>query len=336
MYSYRFDTLDGLDSLTRHTEARSTPQRGEVVVRVRAVSLNYRDIAIPLGRYVWDAAPGLIPSSDAAGEIAEVGEGVESLQPGDRVLSCFHPRWFGGRPPADLVNATYGSGQDGWLTQYKVVSQEAVVKIPDTLSSEEAATLPCAGVTAWNALRGPTPIEPGDSVLTQGSGGVSVFAIQLATALGARVIATTTSASKTQFLQNLGADRVIVSTDPPAWGQMVREVAGGGVDRVVEVIGAQTILESLKAVRPGGEVTLVGFLSDTGPDINYFTLKRSTSTVRSVSVGDRAMLEQLVRAVTALKIRPVIDQTFDFDHAVEAFHHLHHGQHVGSVVIRLD
>ncbi|AFV90823.1 Alcohol dehydrogenase zinc-binding domain-containing protein [Acidipropionibacterium acidipropionici ATCC 4875] len=335
MFTYRFDHLDGLDSLTRHEEESPSPQRGEVLVRVRSVALNYRDIAIPLGRYVWDARPGLIPCSDAAGEIVETGDGVDSFEPGDRVVSCFHSRWFGGRPPANLMLDTYGSGKDGWLTQYAVVSQDAVVKIGDELSFGEASTLPCAGVTAWNALSGPSPIRPGDTVLTQGSGGVSIFAIQLAKALGASVIATTTSADKEALLRDLGADRTINTRDTPEWGGVVRDMTGDGVDRIVEVVGPQTIHQSLAAIRWNSEIVLVGFLSSTGPDINYFTLKGSGASIRSIGVGDRTMLEELIRVVAAAGIRPVIDSTYSFNEAPQAFRHLADGRHTGKIVIEL-
>lgn len=336
MFSYRFDHLDGLDALTRHEEEKPAPQRGEVMIRVRAVSLNYRDIAIPLGRYVWEAKPGLIPCSDAAGEIVATGEDVHSFKPGDRIVSSFHSRWFGGRPPAGLMEDSYGSGKDGWLTQYKVVSQDAVVRVDDRLSFEEASTLPCAGVTAWNALSGPTPIRPGDTVLTQGSGGVSIFTIQLAKALGATVISTTSSAKKEELLHELGADHTINYSDTPEWGRVARELTGNGVDRIVEVVGPQTILQSLEAIRWNAEIVLVGFLSQHGPDINYFTLKGSGATIRSIGVGDRSMLEELVRVITSSGIKPVIDRIYDFDDASQALHHLAEGTHIGKIVIRVD
>jgi len=337
MRAYRFDCLNGLDDLTLHEAPAPAPQRGEVLVRVRAVSLNYRDIAIPLGRYVWNVKPGLIPCSDAAGDVVAVGEDVSAFRAGDRVVSAYHPRWFGGRPPLTLADDTYGSGQDGWLVDYKAVSQEAVVRLPDGLSFEEGATLPCAGVTAWNALSGPDPVRAGRTVLTQGSGGVSVFAIQLAKALGATVIATTSSAHKAEILKGLGADTLVNSAEFENWGRHVKTVLTGGVgvDRVVEVVGPATINQSLNAVRWGGEMVLIGFLSEKGPDINYFHLKTSGAAVRSIGVGDRAMLDDLVRVAASAKLRPVIDRIFDFEDAESAFRHLQSGGHVGKIVIRM-
>lgn len=227
MRVYRFDNPRGLDGLALHDEPTPSPQRGELLVKIRAVSLNYRDIAIPLGRYVRDSRSGLVPCSDAAAEVVDVGEGVEDYRRGDRVVSTFHPRWFGGPLPATANSDSYGSGQDGWLTEYKVVSRESVVQIPAGLSDEQAATLPCAGVTAWNALAGPAPIRAGQTVLTLGSGGVSIFALQLAKVLGARAIATTSSDRKAQTLKSLGADEVVNYRNNPEWGEQVRQLTDG-------------------------------------------------------------------------------------------------------------
>jgi NADPH:quinone reductase-like Zn-dependent oxidoreductase len=336
MRVYRFDNSRGLDGLEIHDEPVPSPQRGELLLKVRAVSLNYRDIAIPLGRYVRDSKTGLVPCSDAAAEVVEVGEGVDDYRPGDRVVSIFQPRWFGGPPPATADADSYGSGQDGWLAEHKVVSRESVVAISTSLSDEQAATLPCAGVTAWNALGGPTPIRAGQTVLTLGSGGVSIFALQLATRLGARVIATTSSNPKAQTLTALGADEVINYRDNPDWGEQVRELtAGRGVDRVVEVGGPATINQSLRAVAIGGEVTLIGFLSDANPGIDYFLLKGAGATTRSITVGDRSDTQELVRAVTATGLQPVIDRTFEFEDASAVFKRLAEGKHLGKLVIRV-
>lgn len=337
MRAYRFDEPNNLQALRARQEAVGAPQRGEVLVRVRAVALNYRDISLILGRYVWDTASGLIPCSDAAGEIVAVGEGVTDFKPGDRVISIFHPRWFGGRVPKGAAMQTYGNGVDGWLCEEKVVSQEALVALPDDISFEEGATLPCAATTAWTALSGATPIRAGSTVLTLGTGGVSIFAVQLAKAMGARVIATTSSAEKAERLRVLGADEVVNYNEVEAWGRHVRKTLTGGVgvDCVVEVGGPATINESLRAVRPGGEVVLIGFLSEENPGIDYFLLKGSNAVVRSIAVGDRAALEDLVRAWRGARLKPVIDKVFDFDEALEAFAHMQAGRHVGKVVIRV-
>jgi NADPH:quinone reductase-like Zn-dependent oxidoreductase len=214
MRVYRFDELSGVDGLRLHEEDSPIPQRGELLLKVQAVSLNFRDIAIARREYVRGTVPGLVPCSDAAAEVVAIGDGVDDFRTGDRVLGNFHPRWYGGPPPATIEADSYGSGQDGGLCEYKVVSREAVVRLPDSLSYEAGATLPCAATTAWTSLAGPVPVRAGQTVVTLGSGGVSVFALQLAKALGARVIATTSSAAKAKVLRGLGADEIRLHRGP--------------------------------------------------------------------------------------------------------------------------
>ena len=336
MRAYRFDSFASLDELRLREEADPRPQRGEVLVRVHAVSLNFRDLAMLRGRYPRACHPGLIPTSDAAGEIVAVGEGVEAFKVGDRVMGTFHPRWFGGEMPTTIARDSYGAESDGWLCELKAVSQEAVVRLPDALSYEEASTLPCAGLTAWTALTGPVPIRAGHTVLIQGSGGVSIFALQLARAVGATVIATTSSAAKAAQLKALGAAEVVNYVDDPNWGKTVRTLAGGrGVDRVVEVGGPGTIAQSLRAVALGGEIASIGFLSTENPGIDFFQLKMSGASFRNITVGDRSALLELGRAIASSGLKPIIDRVFAFDEARAAFSHLESGAHLGKVVIRV-
>lgn len=336
MKAYRLVDFQTLDNLRLLDEREVTPQRGEIQIRVRAVSLNYRDIAMVEGRYPRPHKRNLIPASDGAGEVVAVGEGVTAFKPGDRVIGTFHPRWYAGALHATMAQESYGDQQDGWLTEMKVVSQEAVVRVPDTLSYEEASTLPCAGLTAWTSLTGPVPIRAGHSVLVQGTGGVSIFALQLGRAVGARVIATTSSDAKAKRLRQMGAADVVNYAEAPDWGAKVRALAGGrGVDRVVEVGGPGTINESLRAVAPGGEIASVGFLSADNPGIDFFKLKLSSASFRNITVGDRAGLQELVRVVADTDLKPVIDRVFPFEEAREAFAHLDKGAHFGKVVIRV-
>ncbi len=336
MRAYRFDSFDDLSALRLREEADPRPQRGEVLVRVHAVSLNYRDLAMLLGRYPRKCVPGLIPLSDAAGEIVAVGEGVTAFQAGDRVIGAFHPRWFGGEMPSTIAADSYGAESDGWLCELKALSQEAVVRMPDGLSYEEACALPCAGLTAWTALAGPTPIRAGHTVLVQGSGGVSIFALQLARAVGATVIATTSSAAKADQLKAMGAAATVNYAEDPQWGKAVRALTGGrGVDRVVEVGGPGTIAQSLRAVALGGEIASIGFLSTDNPGIDFFQLKMSGASFRNITVGDRAALLDLCRAVTASGLKPVIDRVFAFEDAHDAFRRLESGAHLGKIVIRI-
>lgn len=333
---YRYDDFESIEHLRIHEEHIPKPQRGELLLRVQAVSLNYRDLAVLLQRYVQDARPGLVPASDAASEVVSVGEGVDAFKVGDRVINTFHPRWFGGRMPENWVSDCYGTGRDGWLAEFKVVSQESVVPLPDALSFEEGSTLPCAAATAWCALSGTRPIRAGHTVLTLGTGGVSIFALQLAKQCGARVIGTTGSPEKIDRLRELGADEIVDYVQYPRWGEMVRDLTQGrGVDRVVEVGGPATINQSLHAVARDGEVVLIGFLTQENPGIDYFHLKGRGAMVRAISVGDRSNLEDLVACVSAVGLKPVIDQVFDFNDARDAFYHLKAARHFGKIVIRV-
>jgi NADPH:quinone reductase-like Zn-dependent oxidoreductase len=335
MKVYRFDQFGSVDNLHIHNEEKPQPQRGELLIAVHAISLNFRDIAMVRGEYPQPSRSGLIPTSDAAGEVVAVGEGVEDIEVGDRVVSTFHSRWFAGRPPAKL-GPQYGSDKDGWLMEFKVVSQESVVKAPDNLSNEEASTLPCAAVTAWSALSGSAPVRAGQTVLVQGTGGVSLFALQLAKSLGAKVIATTSSAKKADKLRELGADEVVNYTEDHQWGETVHSLADGkGVDRVVEVGGPATFDQSMRAVAYGGEIASIGFLSKENPGIDFFKLKLSGALVRQIAVGSRADLEDIVRIMALGRIKPQIDSVFDFDEAKEAFAHLDGGSHMGKIVIRI-
>jgi len=333
--AYRFDAFNGLEDLRMREEDDPRPQRGELLIRIHAVSLNFRDIAMLRGRYPRAYRKGLIPVSDAAGEVIEIGDGVEAFKVGDRVMGAFHPRWFGGDMPSTIAGDSYGSDKDGWLVELKVVNQEAVVLLPDALPYEEASTLPCAGLTAWTALTGSVPIRAGHTVLVQGTGGVSIFALQLARAVGASVIATTSGAAKAERLKALGASEVVNYVDDPEWGKRVRALTGGrGVDRVVEVGGPGTIAQSLRAVAVGGEIASIGFLSTENPGIDFFQLKLSGARFRNITVGDRAGLLELTRAVADTGLKPVIDRVFEFEDAQAAFAHLESGTHLGKVVIR--
>jgi alcohol dehydrogenase len=338
MRTFRFDSLGGIDDLALHQEPIPEPQRGEVLVKVHAVSLNRRDILMVQGNYPGAVSAGLIPCSDAAGEIVAVGEGVTAFESGDRVINTFHPRWFGAQPPRSVADETYGNRRDGWLTEYKVVSQEALVSLPDDLSWEEGSTLPCAGVTAWNALFGRSPVLPGQTVLTLGSGSVSLFAIQLAKAAGAAVIGTTSREAKEEALQKLGVDCVVNYSRIEEWGKYIKDetTQGLGADIVVETGGSTTLANSLEAVGLEGEVVLIGQQEGDSEGFEFSQLKKNRATIRSIGVGHRAMLENLVRAIQVNRIEPVVDGLFAFEESREAFHRLESGVPFGKIVLRLD
>jgi NADPH:quinone reductase-like Zn-dependent oxidoreductase len=330
MKVYRHAQLGNFDSLKVQEEALPVVGTGQVLVRVKASSLNFRDIIIAQGLYPPGIAANHVPLSDGAGEIVAVGEGVRRFSVGDRVIGGFFPNWLGGRIPAHREQ--YQIEHDGWLTEYRAINAEFLSLIPDHLSFEEASTLPCAALTAWSALLG---VGPGDTVLTLGTGGVSIFAIQFSKALGARVISTTSSSDKFEKLTELGADDLINYKATPDWHKAVRQLSGGrGADRIVEVGGPATIAESIRSIREGGQVSIVGALGYEGEAIDVMKLFLSQATYKVISVGNRSDLEEMNRTIAAKKLRPVIDSVFSFDNAQAAFAQLSGRNVFGKVVIR--
>ncbi|MFG1826932.1 NAD(P)-dependent alcohol dehydrogenase [Microbispora bryophytorum] len=333
MRSYHLDSGAGLAGLTIRDHPDPVPGAGQVVVAVRAASLSFRELMIARGDYVLPVKPDVVPISDGAGDIVSVGPGVDSRRIGERVAATLFPSWQDG--PFGIEHLPQRGGSlDGMLTERAVVDQDAVVPIPAHLSYEEAATLPCAAVTAWNALTGADGLRPGQTVVTQGSGGVSLFALQFAKTLGARVIATTSSPGKAARLLGLGADEVIDYRAVPDWPARVRELTcGRGADRVIDVAGL--LDQSLKAVAVAGHVACVGFVSDTAPPLDGRTLFASGATVRAVAVGSRAQFLAMNRAVEVNDLRPVIDRMFPFERAHDAYRYYASGEAFGKVVITI-
>ncbi|NUH38194.1 NAD(P)-dependent alcohol dehydrogenase [Streptomyces samsunensis] len=322
-----FQVRTGGSLITSAERPVPSPSAGEVLVRVKASSLNARDLLIVTGRYSVDVPPGRIPLSDGAGVVEAVGDGVSRFRVGDRVAGTFHPTWLYG--PFPEWGQLRGTHRDGWLTEYIALDEQSAVAVPDHLTFEEAATLPCAALTAWSAVSG---VGPGDALLVQGSGGVSVFALQLARLAGARVLATTSSDAKARRLSALGASDVVDYTSTPEWGARVRALTGGGADRVVEIGGAGTLSQSIDAVAHGGQIALVGNLAaGDGMDVNRFF--RRAATLRSISVGSRGDFERMNKVIAQNRLRPVIDRVFPFDQAPEAFSHFETGLRFGKVVI---
>ncbi|MDJ0276439.1 NAD(P)-dependent alcohol dehydrogenase [Sphingomonas sp. 2R-10] len=330
MRTYRMTKAGSLDDLKIVDEAVPVPGPGQVLIRVRATALNFRDLALLTGMIPAPVKPDVVPLSDAAGEIEAVGPGVTRFAPGDRVINSFFPEWFGGGFNGVSAAAQYSLNVDGWLTEYKVVGAETVVRAPDGLSFEQAAALVCSGVTAWTALAG---VRAGDIVLTQGTGGVSIFAVQIAKALGARVIATTSSTDKADRLHALGADEVIRHDTDPEWGAMARAMTEHGVDRVVDTVGAATFSQSLKAVAAGGQVSMVGVLGGFEGGVDYLSMFLSYARFQGITTGSRRDLEDLVRFVERTGLKPMIDRRFSFDDARAAIEHLGRRQVFGKVVI---
>jgi len=295
------------------------PGAGQVAIRVHACSLNYRDGAIVKGRYMGGPVPApIIPLSDGAGEVVAVGAGVTQFKVGDRVAGTFFQNWIDGPPNPHSGMALGAAGAPGMLAEIVVLPENGVVHIARSLSYAEAACLPCAGVTAWNALfEGPRPIKPGDKVLVLGTGGVSTIALQLAKAAGCEVIATSSDNAKLQRARTLGADHGVNYKDIEHWGQHIGATLGG-VDKVVEVGGAGTLQQSLSALRHAAEVALIGVLSPVGGP-NPAGLMMTGSILRGIFVGSRRMAEKLAAAIDANGIKPVIGATFAFEDAKKAY-----------------
>lgn len=333
MKAYRLHELSGASGLKLEDLPDPAPGAGEVLIRLRALSLNFRDLLMCKGLYNPKVRLPCVPVSDGAGEVVAIGQGVSRYKPGDRVVANFMPGWVEGPPDEDKARSALGGGGDGLLAELATVPEQGLLPIPPHLSFEEAATLPCAAVTAWNALVESGGIKPGDSVLVQGTGGVSLFALQFAHLAGARIIVISKSDQKLERAIKMGASDAINYTTTPDWDKRVRELTGGkGVDLIVEVGGAGTLPTSLKAVRLGGYIALIGVLSGGG-DINPVPILMKNIRVQGIFVGSRRMFESMNRAIEAAGLHPVVDRVFSFDQAREAMKYLESGAHFGKVVI---
>ncbi|GAB2664733.1 zinc-dependent alcohol dehydrogenase family protein [Arenimonas aestuarii] len=309
----------------------------EVRVRIRAVALNHRDLMFADGR-IGGAGPVIVPASDAAGEVLEVGSAVREFQPGDPVVSSFFPNWLSGPATPEVIAGALGGSLDGVLAEQRVLPATAWVHAPANLTHVEAATLPCAGLTAWHALFGLDPLPPGAAVALLGTGGVSVWALQLAKAAGLRVLVTSSDDAKLARVRELGADVTINYRRHPAWGSWLRDLAGGqGVARVLDVGGPDTLAQSIDALQSGGSVAVIGRLAGAEPArIDPAALFLGSKRLIGLMVGSRAMARDLVRFVEQADIHPVIDRVFPYADAAAAYRYLAGSQHLGKVVIRLD
>jgi NADPH:quinone reductase-like Zn-dependent oxidoreductase len=333
MKAYEIRGGFGLENLVLTDRPTPKPGPGEVLLRMKAVSLNYRDLLVVKGTYNPKLPLPRIPVSDGVGEVVEVGPGASRFAAGTRVAGAFMPGWVEGELTDAKARTALGGGVDGLLAVYAVLPQEGVVAVPAHLSDEEAATLPCAAVTAWNGLMA-GGVKAGETVLVQGTGGVSLFALQFARLAGARVIATSSSEEKLGRVRALGASDAINYRTESDWGEVVRKLTGGrGVDHVIEVGGAGTLTQSLRALRTGGHIALIGVLSGYG-QFNPVPLLMKAVRLTGIFVGSRAMFEAMNRAIEQSGMRPVVDRVFAFGQSVEALKHLESGTHFGKVVIR--
>jgi NADPH:quinone reductase-like Zn-dependent oxidoreductase len=328
-------TAPGLEHLCLEERRDPTPGPGEVLVRIRAASLNYRDLMITSGRYSRGAKYPLVPLSDGAGEIAAVGSGVTAWRAGDRVATSFFAGWVDGPQTPERAATALGGALDGVLAEAVVLPERGVVRTPDHLSDIEAATLPCAALTAWHALfEGVDPLRPGQTVLLEGTGGVSIFALQLAKVAGARVLITSSRDEKLARARHLGADETINYRTEPEWQDRVRErTSGRGVDHVLEVGGKDTLGRALRSLCYGGQLHLIGGVSGFSTELPLGPMAQSNARVRRIFVGSVSMFEAMNRALSLHRVRPVVDRTFRFDEARAALEDLEKASHFGKIVL---
>jgi NADPH:quinone reductase-like Zn-dependent oxidoreductase len=330
-------TQFGLDYLRQVEIPVPTPGAGEVLIRVHAVSLNYRDLMMIRGQYDPRLRFPRVPLSDGAGEIVAIGTGVTRFRTGDRVMGLFLQNWQDGAPSSEKTRGALGGDLDGMLAEYVVLPERGVVHFPPHLTYEQAATLPCAALTAWHALFEATSIRPGDTVLIQGTGGVSIFALQFAGMAGARVLGISSRDEKIARAKTLGLDRGVNYMQQPEWAKWVREQTGDqGGDLIVEVGGAGTWNQSLKAVRVGGAVAQIGVLSGGNEIVSVTPILMRQIRIFGIHVGSRAMMERMNRAIENRRLVPIVDKVFPFDEATAAFRYLESGRHFGKVVIAVN
>jgi NADPH:quinone reductase-like Zn-dependent oxidoreductase len=317
-------------------------ESGMVLIRVHAVSLNYRDLMVVKGQYNARMALPRIPCSDGAGEVVAIGDGVDRVRVGDRVCGIFMQRWLDGPLTAERSKAALGGDVDGMLAEYALLAEDGVVRFPEHLSYDEAATLPCAGVTAWNALHHAgepgDPARGGEAIVIQGTGGVSVFALQFAKLMGARVIGTSSSDAKLERARWLGLDGGCNYRVRPEWWKWVSEETDGvGADRIIEVGGAGTFAQSLRATRVGGMVAQIGVLSGgaTTEPLALTPILHKQLRVQGIYVGSRAMFNEMNTVIAEAGMRPVVDRVFGFEEVWEAFSYMESGSHFGKIVIRV-
>ena len=326
----------GTENLVLAEVDRPKPGPGEVLVKVHAASINYRDFLIAMGFY---GSPGLtlplVPLSDGAGQVVEVGDGVTQMQAGDRVTSLFWQDWMDGVATGENRSISTGCEAPGMLTEYALLPESAVARFPDNLSYDEAATLPCAGLTAWSSLTTHARVKPGETVLLMGTGGVSLFGLQFAKALGATAIVTSSSNEKLQRAQQLGADHVINYKETPEWGTRAFELANGGVDALIEIGGAETLQQSLAAVGVSGRIAYVGTLTGMNTDLNLLELLGKNLQIHGLTVGNRAEHEKMIGFIDEHGLNPVIDRRFDLEQSPKAIESITAGQHFGKLVVTL-
>jgi NADPH:quinone reductase-like Zn-dependent oxidoreductase len=335
--AFRTSGSPEIDDLKLDDVAVQAPGPGQVAVEMHAVSLNYRDLAVVTGRYPRPVSGPTVICSDGAGEVSAVGEGVTAFQRGDRVVASFFQNWISGPFERDYGSTALGGAIDGVLTERRVFDQAGLLKVPEYMSYEEAATLPCAALTAWNALVPTGYVRAGDTVLLLGTGGVSMFGLQFAKMHGARTIVTSSSDAKLEKARALGADETVNYKSTPDWEKEVTRLTDGrGADIVLEVGGGETFTRSMMSVRASGQIVVIGVLTGVAGTVPLGMIGIQTLSVRGVYVGSVAMFNDMNRAMTMHQTRPVIDRVFKFEETRDALRYLASAQHVGKVVISVE
>lgn len=327
----------GIEHLMRAERPPPEPDADEVMVRIRAVSLNYRDLLIVLGKYNPRLQFPRVPLSDGAGEVVAVGEKVTAWKTGDRVVIPFMPAWLDGELSATKATSALGGDVDGLLQEFVVIRADALLPLPPHLSFEQAAALPCAAVTAWNGLFVSGNLQPGQTLLLQGTGGVSLFGLQFGRMAGATIVLISSSDAKLERARALGAHHLVNYRTEPDWEKRVLEITQGrGVDLTLEVGGADTLSRTLKATGYGGHISLIGVLTGISGELQIGQMLHKALTVRGIYVGSRAMFAAMNAAITRHKLEPVIDRVFSFDESLDACRHFEAAQHFGKIAIRFN
>ena len=325
----------GIEALVKVDRPDPKPAYRQVLVKIAACSVNFRDLGIVRGSYRIRVPDNIIPLSDGAGEVVDVGAGVKRIKVGDRVAGCFFQRWSAGEPNPDVHSSALGGGIDGMLAEYAVLEEDGVVKLPKHLSFEEGATLPCAAVTAWYALVEHGKVIAGQTVLLQGTGGLSIFGLQFAHAMGVQTVVTSSSDEKLARAKSLGANYTINYKTVADWDKAAKGFTGGrGVDQVIEVGGAGTLTRSFGSIRVGGKISLIGGLSGPATELNPGLILARRANVQGISVGSTQTFETMNRAIATNAIKPVVDKVFGFNEVHAAYRHMASGLHFGKIVIQ--
>lgn len=322
----------GLENLKIVEKEDPTPKSNEILVRWHATSLNYHDYLVAIGAIPVEE--GRIPMSDGAGEVIAVGDAVTQWKAGDKVMSLFFPNWLEGKPTLQKTRFISGETVDGYLAELNTINENSVTKIPDGYTFAEAATLPCAALTAWRGLMVEGGIKAGDSVLIEGTGGMSIFALQLAKMAGARIFATTSSDEKAERLKTMGVEAVVNYKEDERWGKTIAKLSGGGVDHVLDVGGGSTMKQSIEAAAIGGHITSIGILGNGRKgEITFPKLFFKHLRMTGIAVGSRNMQNDMVNAINISKMKPIVDKSFGFDELANAFQYQASGGHFGKIVL---